>query len=65
MNIDKNYVTADYRQFLHEQRENYPMLQYSIVLPDGATLKRFQKESESYDDLKQWLEEAQYLISLQ
>lgn len=41
------------------------MLQYSIVLPDGATLKRFQKESESYDDLKQWLEEAQYLISLQ
>lgn len=65
MDIDKNYPTSDYRDFLYNTNEEQPMLQFLAVLPDGGTLNRFQKDNESYDDLVTFLESTKYLLNLQ
>lgn len=41
MNIDKNFVTSDYRPHLYDLKDGKPMLQYLAILPDGAQIKRF------------------------
>lgn len=62
MNVDKNLVTADYRPHLYDLKDGKPMLQYLVILPDGAQLKRFQKDRETYDEFTQWTETVEYLI---
>ena len=62
MNVDKNYPTSDIREFVYGESDS--MMQFLIVLPDGGTLNRFQKEGDTYEDLKKFLDNAQYLVHL-
>jgi hypothetical protein len=61
MDVDKNHPTADLKQFLFNDNDGM-MLQFLVVLPDGGSVKRFQKERDTYDDLKKFVENTRYLI---
>ncbi len=63
MDVDQNYPTSDLRQFLYN--ENEPMLQFLAVLPDGGNIKKFQKESDTYEKLKEFIENVKYLVRYQ
>ncbi len=38
------------------------MLQFLAVLPDGASIKRFQKENDTYEDLQAFVQNIKYLV---
>lgn len=38
------------------------MLQLLAVLPDGASVKRFYKEGDTYEDLQNFMESFKYLL---
>ena len=63
MDVDENSPTADLRQFLYN--ENEPMLQFLAVLPDGGNIKKFQKESDTYEKLQEFIENVKYLVRYQ
>jgi hypothetical protein len=63
MDLSHNYPTSDLRQFLYPT-EGEAMMQFLAVLPDGGTVNRFQKDNESYEDLKNFIESAKYVINL-
>ena len=63
MDLDKNYPTSELREFLYT-KEDEPMLQFLAVLPDGGTVNRFQKEGDTYEELKKFIESAKYLVKL-
>ena len=60
MDIDHNSPTYEIKQFLNNPNE--PMLQFLAVLPDGASIKRFQKESDAYEDLQGFVQNIKYLV---
>ena len=63
MNVDKNFPTSDLRQFLYNESE--PMLQFLAVLPDGGQIKKFQKESDTFEKLQEFIENVKYLVRYQ
>ena len=63
MDIDKNSPTSDIKQFFTNPNE--PMLQFLAVLPDGASIKRFQKENDTQGDLQGFVQNIKYLVSHQ
>ena len=41
------------------------MLQFLAVLPDGGNIKKFQKESDTYEKLQEFIENVKYLVRYQ
>jgi thiol-disulfide isomerase/thioredoxin len=64
MDVDQNSPTSDLKQFLSVDSSE-PLLQFLAVLPDGGTLKRFQKENDSYEKLQEFVENVRYLVKYQ
>ena len=60
MDIDQNSPTYDIKQFFNNPNE--AMLQFLAVLPDGASIKRFQKENDTYEDLQGFVQNIKYLV---
>ena len=40
------------------------MLQFLAVLPDGGTINKFQKDGDTYEQLKKFIDSAKYLVNL-
>jgi hypothetical protein len=38
------------------------MLQFLAVLPDGATIKRFYKKSDTHEDLQTFMNDIKFLV---
>jgi|LauGreDrversion4_2_1035121.scaffolds.fasta_scaffold549744_1 hypothetical protein len=38
------------------------MLQFLAVLPDGATIKKFYKSSDTYEDLQSFMNDIKFLV---
>ena len=60
MDVEKNYPTSDLRQFLYNEDE--PTLQILAVLPDGGQIKKFEKESDTYEKFQEFVENVKYLV---